>query len=211
MADVFGRQDQLLMGGLSSDSLFMSWPELAATGGGLGMLIQRVSIDYMQPLRRIFEIGPGIVPINVGGGQVIVNGDACDSPAGAVAIAALGGNCNNRTQPTYYIVGRPEGGLQASHFVGPQALSQCFYRKYGSPCGPNVISLSGRAGCDAADAASHPYLTWQLNGVVANRMGMDVSGQEMVIQEGFSAMVSGLNVLINGLDPVCDPQLVAGP
>jgi hypothetical protein len=109
--DVFGRVDQILRGGLSSDSLFMSWPELS--NFGLGLLIQRVGIQYRQPVRRVFEIGPGVLP----GG---INAGACDW-------ALVGSVCANRTQPTYYIIGRPEGRLQLGRFVGPEALTGGFF------------------------------------------------------------------------------------
>jgi hypothetical protein len=46
-------------------------------------------------------------------------------------------------------------------------------------------------------------MTWQLNGVTINRLNMEATGQEMVIQEGFQAMIAGLNVFIDGVDPVC--------
>lgn len=196
MADAFGRTDQILMGGLSSDSMFMTWPELAAVGGGLGMLIQQINLEYSQPIRRIFEIGPGVVPINLPlFGTVPFSAAFCDGPE-ANEICAL------RTQPTYYIIGRPEGQLQAQQFVGPQALGQCFYRKYGSACGPNVISLTGKAGCSASDANAK-RMAWFMNGVTVNRMNMGVSGQEMVIQSGWSAMFAGLNVEVEGAPLVC--------
>lgn len=57
MSDIFGRRDQVLNGGLSADSMFMVWPELKNDGAGL--LIQNISLQYTQPVRRIFELGPG--------------------------------------------------------------------------------------------------------------------------------------------------------
>lgn len=192
MADVFGRQDQVLAGGLSSDSMFMSWPDLADVGSGLGLLIQRVGLDYRQGVRRIFEIGPGIIP------GTAFPAALCDVPANANLAT-----CANRTQPTYYIVSRPEGRMQFNRFVGPNALSLCFYRKYGSPCSPNVITLSGRAGCNAASAQANPLMTWIMNGVLIEGLNMDVTAQEMVIQEGISAMFAGLNIRLNGQDPQC--------
>jgi len=190
--DMFGRVDQVLNGGLSSDALFMTWPELAGAGGGLGMLVQRVGLDYSQNIRRIFELGPGLVPV---GGGVYANGFVCDGPAPPV-------NCQWRTQPTYYIVSRPEGTMQVNRFVGVNVIAECFYRVYGSPCGSNVITMTGRAGCNAG-AVDSPMLTWVMNGVVVNRYNADITAQESVIQEGFSAMFAGLNIWINGQDLPC--------
>lgn len=199
MADVFGRQDQVLLGGLSSDSMFMSWPELAAIGGGLGMLIQRVGLDYQQPIRRIFEIGPGVIPF----GNGFSSADICDDPVAGQIGAEV---CAFRTQPTYYIIGRPEGNLQFGRFVGPQVLGQCFYRKYGSACSPNVISISGKAGCSATDMSAS-RMTWAMNGVVVRGLNMNVDGQELVMQEGVSCMFAGLNITIDGQEPICDSSL----
>lgn len=56
--DVFGRTDQDYGGGLSSDSLIMNFPQLP--GDGLGLVIQNVQIQYTQPIRRIYELGPGV-------------------------------------------------------------------------------------------------------------------------------------------------------
>lgn len=57
MADIFGRIDQAFGGGLSADSMFMTWSALDAQGAGL--LIQNVSLQYTQPVRKIYELGPG--------------------------------------------------------------------------------------------------------------------------------------------------------
>jgi hypothetical protein len=204
--DVFGRQDQVLRGGLSSDAMFMSWPELAAVAGngGVGMLVQNLALNYSQPIRRIFEIGPGVVPNGavVNGNPVFVPATGCDGPTPSEA-------CQYRTQPTYYIIGRPEGQFQMGRFVGPQVIGECFIRRYGSACAPNVITLSGRAGCRADDPNSK-LMTWLLNGVVINNLSMNVTAQEMVIQENLSAMFAGLNLRINGNNDPCDPVLIGG-
>lgn len=198
--DVFGRQDQVLAGGLSSDAMFMSWPELAAAAGngGVGMLVQNLGLNYSQPIRRIFEIGPGVIPNGNGG---FIPGGVCDVIANPV--------CALRTQPTYYIVGRPEGQFQMGRFVGPQVIGECFIRTYGSACAPNVISLSGKAGCRANDPSAK-QMTWLLSGVVINNLSMNATAQEMVIQEGLSAMFAGLNLRINGNENLCDAELIGG-
>jgi hypothetical protein len=200
MADIFGRQDQILRGGLSSDSMFVTWPALAGVGGGLGMLIQRVGVDYSQPIRRIFEIGPGVIPVFDPASGVLIgstNAAVCDGPTPPA-------DCANRTQPTYYIIGRPEGRMQMGRIVGPEVLAVAFYTVYGSPCGPNVMSLSGKAGCKATDTSAK-RMTWTMNGVTLDRINADITAQEMVIQEGISAMFAGLN-----LDVARDVLLVGG-
>lgn len=190
MADLFGRQDQVLNGGLSSDSMFVSWPELAAVGGGVGLLIQSIGLNYRQPVRRIFEIGPGVIP----GGTSNTTGAFCDDPT----LAALAGvDCSKRAQPTYYIIGRPEGRLQMSRFVGPNALTLCFYRKYGSPCSSNVMSLSGKAGCRVGDPNAR-RMTWLTNGVLLDGIDLNITAEEMVVRDGISAQFAGLNLTVEG-------------
>lgn len=191
--DVFGRTDQVLAGGLSADSMFMTWPDLVGVGGGLGLLIQQVGLDYRQSIRRVFEIGPGLLP-GVGGG-VGIDASICSTPLVTnPAVAAL---CATRVQPTYYIVGRPEGSLQFGRFIGPNALATCFYKKYGSPCSPNTMQITGRAGCSASDASAR-RVTWSLNGVTLNGLRLDVNGQEMVMQENLSGMFAGLRIDVEG-------------
>lgn len=166
MSDLFGRVDQVLGGGLSSDSLFLTWPALGQ-GQGLGLYIQRVGIEYAQRVRRVFELGPGQLVQGV------------------------------RVQPTYYIVERPEGRLQFSRFVGPGVICSDFYRKYGNPCTPNnTITLSGQAGCSPSGVG--PLTTWTLKGVLLDRINVDITAQEMVIQDGTGAQFVGLNLDVQG-------------
>jgi len=198
--DLFGRQDQVLNGGLSSDGMFVTWPSLATvTNGGVGLLIQQTSFDYRQPVRRIFEIGPGVIPVGFFGLTVNVDASFCD---GSSLTPDQVEQCQYRAQPTYYIIGRPEGSLQMGRFVGPNALSTCFYRTYGNPCGSNDMILSGKAGCNATDASAKK-MTWTLNGVLLNGVSVDLNGQEMVIQEKLTAMFVGLNIAIQGDTQQC--------
>lgn len=190
MADLFGRQDQILRGGLASDAMFMSFPQL--TSYGLGLLIQQIGLQYRQPIRRIFEIGPGVVPFAGG----LVSAGECDFPTSSTPTALLAA-CNNRMQATYYIVGRPEGRLNLQRFVGPQALTCEFYRRYGSPCSGNLVQLSGKAGCSATDGSAR-QLYWDLNGVVLDDYNATATGQEMVMQEGIGAMFTSLKVTAVG-------------
>lgn len=199
MADLWGRRDQLLAGGLSSDSMFMTWPQL--TNFGLGLLIQQVGMQYRQPIRRIFELGPGAIPARPpeADGRLFFNNPPdsagnCDGPTPPSI-------CQYRTQATYYIIGRPEGRLSLERFVGPQTLTCQFYRTYGSPCVGNVVSLSGRAGC-SIDDPNAKTLYWDLAGVVLDDYQARMTGQEMVMQEGLGAMFTSLKVRSPG-DQTC--------
>jgi hypothetical protein len=136
--------------------------------------VQQVGIDYRQPVRRVFELGPGVA---------VANGAA-------------------RAQPSYYIIGRPEGRFQMSKFVGANVLSACFYRTYGSACGPNVITLSGVVGCSPTDPRSR-RMTWNMNGVILDGERFDLDGREMVVQEQVSAQFIGLDLVIDGDNGNC--------
>lgn len=197
MADLWGRRDQLLMGGLTSDDMFMSWPELNTVGGGLfgfglGLLIQRLGMQYRQPIRRIFELGPGVAPLM--SGSNLGNAAFCDLGGTVTNLPTV--DCNKRVQATYYIVGRPEGRLNLDRFIGPAAITCGFYSKYGSPCSSNLLTISGRAGCGVAagNVSTGVLMTWQLNGVVLDDYQGNVTGQEMVMQEGIGAMFTSLKV-----------------
>ena len=64
MPDLFGRTDQVFGGGLSSDAAWMWWENLA--NAGLGLLITNMQMQYAQPVRRIFELGPYATNISSG-------------------------------------------------------------------------------------------------------------------------------------------------
>lgn len=187
--DIMGRQDQVLAGGLSSDAMFMSWPSLI--NAGLGMLVMSVGIDYRQPVRRIFELGPGVVPIGTTtAGVTYGNAAYCD-------LLEPNDACKQRTQPTYYIVGRPEGRLQMQRIIGPATVNCQFYRVYGSPCGSNILRVTGRVGCSASDSQTKK-MAWVMGGVVLDGLSFATNAQEQVMNEAPSAMFAGLKVYIDG-------------
>lgn len=154
MPDIFGRIDQVFGGGLSADSMFMFWPALLAQGGGVGLLVQNVSLQYAQPVRRIFELGPGTT----------VNGA--------------------HAQYTYYVVGRPEGTFQMARIFGFAAISKAFYEAYGSPCNETPgITLSSSAGCNGQDNGAFAVWTLEgciINGIAMNASAQEMLIQESV-------------------------------
>lgn len=179
MADMWGRQEQVLAGGLSADRVFMTWPGLPSFG--LGLMIQDVGVQYVQPVRRTFELGPGGVPVVLGNGVTGLDPINCDTGAGVNSPA-----CANRVQATYYMVGRADGQMNFSQIVGPNPLTEFFYKTYGSPCAANVLSLGGRVACTAGGAAS--VLTrWVMTGVLLGQYQMRVSAAESFIQAGVGA------------------------
>lgn len=207
MADLYGRADQVVRGGLSSDALYMSWPALR--NYGLGLLVVQVAAQYNQPVRRIFELGPGVMPSSTAAGWVHAGvcdtGGAYNTPLGAVVGGAGAvALCAYRTQPTYYIIGRAEGRLQLQRFAGPEAIQCEFYRVYGSGCSDNVMQLSGKVGCSSGNVTTiQKHHVWLMTGVVLDNYGMNANSQENVIQESVSAMFSTLKMGVSGDETVC--------
>lgn len=163
MPDIFGRVDQLFGGGLSADSMFMTWPSLPA--GGAGLLVQSIGLQYQQPVRRIFELGPGRVNPDSG----------------------------TRSQLTYYIVGRPEGNFQMQRIFGFAAIGTQFYKTYGNPCNENPsLSFNANAGCNGNDNGQS--MIWTLDGVLLTAVGMTATAQEMVIQDTVGGMFISFHI-----------------
>jgi hypothetical protein len=191
MPDIFGRVDQIYGGGLTADSLFMTFPQLP--GAGVGLIVQQVGLQYRQAVRRVFEIGPGALPPFAGilGLTGPADCDALDpsDPLFAQKTTA----CDNRSQFTYYIASRPEGTFNLARIFGPTAIGAAFYATYGNPCNPNPnLTLSANVGCNGI--AVSPKQFWDMGGFLVTDMMMNVTAQEMVIQEGVGGMFIGLNI-----------------
>lgn len=181
--DLWGRQEQVLAGGLSADRLFVTWPGME--NFGFGLIIQTVGCRYAQPVQRFYELGPGGVPS--GGGITVINCDGPNPPS----------QCADRIQPTYYMVGRAAGQTQFDRVVGPEALTQQFYRTYGSPCGNNVLSISGRVGCGAGGGTGSGISAatrWVMSGLVLGDYQMSVNAQTSYIREGAAGEFCSLYV-----------------
>ncbi len=193
MADLFGRTEQVYAGGLTSDASYMFWDGLP--NGGLGLLITQMAIQYQQPVRRIFEIGPWT---SVGG--------------------AVG-------QPVYYVAGRPEGTLQLSRIAGPIAALGGFYKRYGSVCSfLNNLFFVSSTGCLSGNTNTlqtlpsinnppavppigstgstgrvgggrqDPWLGWWMGGVVITSVGLSAQAQDMMVAENVQLMFVALKL-----------------
>lgn len=216
MSDILGRQEQVFGGGLTSDASWMFWGGLS--NGGLGMLITNMQIQYQQPIRRIYEIGPW---------------------------TAVGTSVG---QPVYYIAGRPEGSLQVSRITGPVAALGGFYRTYGNVCSfANSLFFVSSTGCintsesgsvsPASQAPAQfsqgqaipfagtgalaqgatgesvsrpdigvrgrwdPYLGWYMNGCVITGMSLGAQAQEMLVLENVAMMFVSLRLFKSPATP----------
>lgn len=172
MSDLWNRQEQVLRGGLAADRLFMTWPAL--NNFGLGLMIQSIGCRYVQPIRRAWELGPGGVPA-AGGGFEVIDCDVLNPPI----------KCQHRVQATYWMVGRAEGQVQFNRVVGPEPVTMLFYRTYGTPCASNILTISGRVGCQAGGGNSQ-LTRWRMSGVLLSEYQMQAAAQESFVQEGAS-------------------------
>lgn len=199
MPDIFGRIDQVMRGGLSADSMFLTWAALQ--DGGLGMLIQSVGLQYSQPIRRIYELGPGLIPTAAAlpilapaanaVNSTFITGASCDTSTNPPAA------CANRAQATYYVAGRPEGRLQLGRIFGFTLIGIEFYRTYGSPCNPKPdLFLTARTGCNGV---SNPaFQRWIMNGVLIDAVAMNANAQDMLIQENVNMQFISLHLEQSG-------------
>lgn len=179
MPDVFGRVDQVFAGGLSADALFMTFPGLP--GEGIGLLIQDISSQYTQPLRRIFELGPGIERFC---SDIIV-------PTANACCLATQPQGSFHAQFTYYVVGRPEGRIQIGRIFGFTTIGTAFYCKYGNPCDPNIIKFDADIGCNGRQTEKQ---VWIMNGFVIDGLAMTVNAQDMLIQERLNGQFVSLTM-----------------
>lgn len=181
--DLWGRQEQVLAGGLSADRLFVTWPNIA--NFGYGLIIQTIGVRYAQPIQRFYELGPGGVP--TGGGIAVLN---CDGPSPPAA-------CNDRVQATYYMVGRATGQVQFDRVVGPEPLTAQFYRVYGGPCGNNSLSISGRVGCGAGGGSpggTSSLTRWVMGGLLLGDYQMSTAAAQSFIREGAAGEFCSLTI-----------------
>jgi len=98
----------------------------------------------------------------------------------------------------YYIIGRPQGNIAMSRVVGPGTVSTAFLKKFGDACNApnNTINLSARAGCDTTkgigSAINAGGVNYTASNVLITNMGVDVAAQDMLINEQYQLIFSGL-------------------
>jgi hypothetical protein len=212
MADILGRTEQVYAGGLTSDASWMFWGGLP--NGGLGLLITQMSIQYMQPIRKIFEIGPWVAV-------------AARANIGQPGGGAIRPNTLYSGAPVYYVAGRTEGSLQLGRIAGPVAALGGFYKSYGNICSRlNSLFFVSSSGCigglgtgeatpvqgsnqfDGRFAVNRiigsgrvdPYLGWYMNGVVINTLGLAAQAQDMMVMESVGCQYISLKLYVNEND-----------
>lgn len=172
MADIFGRTEQIFMGGLSADAAYMNWSGLQ--NGGLGLLITQMSIQYQQPVRRIYEIGP-----MVGGGQPVWY--VVGRPEGQLQISRIAGPVGVLSG-FYEKYGSPCNENPDLTFV---SLAGCTEK--------GVIDKGGGIGAiNGLDKATP--LSWEMSGCLITSVGLGATAQEMLVSENVNLMFTSLDV-----------------
>ena len=101
------------------------------------------------------------------------------------------------TQLTYYIAGRPQGSANAARILGPARVLVAFYSQFGDVCkaGQNYLFFKFRAGCGTTPGAGTvggAALTFILDNVILQSIGMSVGAQDMIINEQLSFFFTAL-------------------
>jgi hypothetical protein len=98
--DVYGRQNDAFGGSFSSDGAVVTFAEFGLSGqGGVGLLVQTISLNYTQQITRLFEIGSA-VSYYVGGraqGQLSLARVVGPRPVQRAFYAKYGNVCNAAT------------------------------------------------------------------------------------------------------------------
>lgn len=103
----------------------------------------------------------------------------------------------------YLVAGRTAGDSSVDRVVGPRALTDAFYRKYGDVCqaAGNTLSFQIAVGCNAPQAgasggASQPSflgsVAYTAHFVVLSAIGVRMAAQDMLIGEFLQMMFSNL-------------------
>jgi hypothetical protein len=101
------------------------------------------------------------------------------------------------TNKTYFIVGRTSGQVSMNRIIGPKAISSAFYRRYGDACNAekNNLTFTGAAGCSTGGVInSQADSTYTVKHVLINSLGINVTAQDMVINEQVAMMFNSLEV-----------------
>lgn len=119
-SDIFGRRIQKWGGAITADSIVGQFSSGSLNFNALGLLIQKITLAYTQPVNVIYEIAP----------------------------PAQGGNQSAPVQ-VYYHVGRQEGEAILARIIGPTHLVSMFYDTFGNPCLDNTFTVTIDTNCNS--------------------------------------------------------------
>ena len=171
MSDIYARQRTVHAGSFPSDQAAMS---LAGTPLTLG-IIQSAQVGFSQAVSRLYDVS---------------NGGFSGGSGGLV--------------PVYYVGGRTQGQGNISRVMGPQSGALCeFYRVMGNVCSPQDLTFTFRAGCGQAGPSNIPgssavgsrglsSVSYTLEAVVMNNVGVSVESQSMVVNDNISMIFANM-------------------
>jgi hypothetical protein len=168
MADIFGRASQEFGGAMAADAV-----KLTFSGGGAG------------------AAGTGLF-----GAGMLAQQLQMQYQQQVTRIYEIGSNF------TYFVVGRTQGQLSMNRIIGPTAISSEFYKRYGDACKAeqNNLTFTGAAGCTSSGVlgggrfAPSGDSTFTVKHALINSIGINVSAQDMVINEQVAMMFNSLEV-----------------
>ena len=90
----------------------------------------------------------------------------------------------------YFVSGQTQGGLGATHVVGPQGVQEDFYNSYGDVCGIdgkcfNISMAAKKCGTEVAMPAKNPKI--KLNNPLITSLTLRAQVSDMLVFSGFQA------------------------
>lgn len=97
----------------------------------------------------------------------------------------------------YYVIGRPQGNISMSRIVGPGTVTSAFIDKFGDACNApeNTINLRAKSGCGTKGKGNNTQGTgvnYTASNVLLTNMGVQIASNNMLINENFQLVFSGL-------------------
>ena len=99
----------------------------------------------------------------------------------------------------YYVAGRREGALTLQRVVGPTALSNAYFRKYGDVCqvAENTLEFSVRADCSTGSQQSFSGVAFTLHYCVIRQLGFQVNANDTIVNDNQQLMFASLEYTNN--------------
>jgi hypothetical protein len=93
----------------------------------------------------------------------------------------------------YFVGGRPDGTMEATHVIGPAGMQKDFYTAYGNVCnaGGN-FTISAKAGCGGGAGAVSGTASLTVKTPVITEIRLSVTTENFIIFSGFTATFVGL-------------------
>jgi len=174
--DIFGQKAATFGGAFASDDAIVTFTQLNDAyrneniGAEIPLLLQSLAMQYQQTITRLYDLASTLV---------------------------------------FYVRGRAAGQLSIGQVVGPSKLSYAFLTTYGQVCdaGSHSMDITLLSGCGSASQAGNnvsagPWQTTQgyvAEMAVIETLGLQMTAEQMVIQQNLVMMISALKYKESGL------------